>query len=725
MSKKVRAIIISAVCVILICAIALSVAMCGSNKKQNKKAANSSTSSPKDTVSTTDDTVSALDQEIDLGDLDSIIDIGDYPFDIGGPMGDTDMGEGNLSDGYLGDLNNDELQPQLPDEESDNSEDDSGYGDDLSDIEDLSYGKYESVIQCTGNAVSGSKRKIEIDNTRVVWEDFYGFGTNVMTSAMVDPERIYYNEPMFEFDMNREKVLYPQVIRLVFQLDYMVTSQEEDPYRRDVKNNKDYQNYLNGIYSFDNENMQSMYAYLDKYKEMGTEILVDFGWKTNSRITNWYALPVFLPTASAPYDLRAYAKACVAMYENFIDRGYDNVKYITFFNEPQNSEDFLTLGDSVTWYAKMVSLMDEEFKKAGLREDVELWGPEQGQTTIKYYPYLKDFATFDGVSEDIDYWSIHRYYKGKENFENNYYEYFNDMLLFINEFGKRICSTEMQAFGGPGEECQEAIYTDWNDTYSSYLIASLNVGVKNVCCWGFCDYYWSFPINGWIGGFIYTHTEGNVDNVTKVSQAYQEIGLLTNYVTPHCDVLMSDWTGDDIRVSAVRLRDGNYTVLVETMGGDDKYDIDVSFAEAINKTFYRFSTDRLEELTEDYTLPGCNKVFQNVTTKLSDTLDGKNASLYVYTTKKPLKQIALNDYSVKIKYNETFNFNATLLDCEAEEIEWSISAATGKGGTITSTGAVSAVYTPADGVASGDMVSIRATLKSDPGVYTTALVQIN
>lgn len=723
MNSRIKAVLIAVVALILATAVALSVTMCGKKPRPDKKPV-SQTSSLDSTESQNSISSGITDEmeseivNIELGDLDDGL--------SSEPNLDTEVGtdtplpeEDGLVDGWEEFPFEDDLNDDFDFDDNDLDIDDF-----MPELDDLSYGKYDSVIQCAGKPVAGSQRTIDVDNTQVVWEDFYGFGTNAMTNALVDPGKIYYNEPMFEFDMNREKVLYPQVIRLVFQLDYMITEEEPDPYRRDVENNKDFQNYLNGIYSFDNANMKSMYAYLDKYKEMGAEILVDFGWKTHSRIANWYALPVFLPTASAPYDLKAYAKACLALYKNFKERGYDNVKYITFFNEPQNSEDFLTLGDSVTWYAKMVSLVDKEFKNAGLRDEIELWGPEQGQTTIKYYPYLKDFATFEGMSDIVDCWSIHRYYKGKEKFENNYYEFFNDMLLFINEYGKRICCTEMEAFDGPGDECQEATYTDWNDTYASYMIASLNVGVKNVCCWGFCNYYWSFPINGWIGGFVYEHTENKVENVKEVYQSYQEVGLLTNYVTPHCDVLMTDWTGDDIRVSTVKLADGNITILVETKGGRDKYDIDINFKEAVNKTFYRMSTNRLEALTEDYTLPTSEKKFENVGATLSDTLDGKDASLYVYTTKAPLKQIRLNDYSVTIKHTETYEFSAELLDHEADEIVWSISSATGEKGKIESTGSLTALYTPDDNLKLGDIVSIRATLKSDPTVYMTALLQI-
>ena len=308
MNSRIKAALIAIVALILATAVALSVTMCGKKPRPDKEpvAQTSSLDSTESQNSVSSGITDEMESEIvniELGDLDDEL--------SSEPNLDTEVGtdtplpeEDGLVDGWEEFPFEDDLNEDLDFDDSDLDIEDF-----MPELDDLSYGKYDSVIQCAGKPVAGSQRTIDVDNTQVVWEDFYGFGTNAMTNALVDPQKIYYNEPMFEFDMNREKVLYPQVIRLVFQLDYMITEEEPDPYRRDVENNKDFQNYLNGVYSFDNANMKSMYAYLDKYKEMGAEILVDFGWKTHSRIANWYALPVFLPTASAPYDLKAYASS--------------------------------------------------------------------------------------------------------------------------------------------------------------------------------------------------------------------------------------------------------------------------------------------------------------------------------------------------------------------------------------------------------------------------------
>ncbi len=742
MSKKVKVILFSSIAVIVAVAIALSVTMCNMNSKKptgNNGGNTSSVTSDAGEVENGDDTADTDGDIESIGDLSSGIEWGEdeeqddildsIPFEdeVIDPNEDTVSTPSEFEDNIDSNLPDDGLEDEFDDSWLDDILGDGDWevdwGDDL---EDLSYGKYTNPIQCYGDPVEGNSRKISVDVDNVVWDDFYGLGSHAFTAAFAYTDRNKYNEPLFEFDMNREKVITPSVYRMHFQLEYMITDTEEEPTRRDIKNNKDYQNYLKGIYDFESPEMLSTYKYLDEYKKNGSDIMLNFGWKVNPRITNWYALPVSLYTASAPYDLDAYARACVALVKNFKDRGYDNVKYLTFFNEPNNGVDFVTFGDSVVWFAKMIFEMDEEFKKAGLRDEIGILGPEQGQTTLKNYSYVEDFVEYEGISDVVDYYSFHRYYKGEGWFENNYYEYFNDMLLFNNEWGKRFWITEMCAFGGPYEPIHQygdlGSYRDWNDTWGSYMIASLNVGMRGVLAWGIGDGYWPYPHHVWHGGQVYIHTE-SVSKMTEVFQSYEEVGLITNYVTPHCDVLMTDWEGDDIKAAAVKLADGNYTILVETKGGSDRYRFQIDFSKEINKKFYKFQTNRLENLTNDYSIPACREEF-DVTDKLTDTVVGTDATFYVYTTKKPKEQISLNKYDVMLNQSGTYEFTASFKDCDTTDLVWSIAAATGKEGTITATTGNKAEYKPDKNAKPGDVIAVRATLKDNPDVYVTGLVEI-
>lgn len=738
MSRRAKTILLSVVALLVVVAIAFSVTMCALHPNKSSTSSKGDNSSKSPTAESTSESEETSDNSSEInpiGDLISGIDLSgenedtdNLPFEEGYNNTESEVNSNYEDPGYdFEDTESDPLSDGYDDSWLDDIFDDEDFEIDWGDeLEDLSYGKYTNPIKCYGDPVEGIDRNITVDVDDIVWDNFYGLGSHSFPTAFAELARNKYNEALFEFDMNRERIITPSVYRMLFQLEYMITNTEEQPMRQDIENNKDYQNYLNGIYDFESPEMKSIYKYLDKYKENGSEVMLNFGWKVNPRITNWYSLPVTLYTASAPYDLDAYARACAALYKELLNRGYDNLKYLTFFNEPNNGVDFVTFGDSVIWYAKMLFEVEEEFKKAGIRDKTEILGPEQGQTTIDYYPYVREFVKYPGLADVVDHWSLHRYYKGEDWFENNYYQYFNDMLLFNNEWGKRFWATEMCAFHGPEEDSvvagDKGKWRDWNDSWGSYMIASLNVGMRGVLAWGIGDGYWSYPHYVWHGGNVYNHTE-SVSKMQEVSQAYEEVGLITNYVPNHCDVLMSDWEGDDIRVASIKTADGNYTVLVETKGGSDRYRFNIKFSKEINKKFYKFQTDRKEKLTKDYSLPASKEEI-DVTDTLSDTVVGTNTTLFVYTTIKPREQISLNKYDVFVAQSESCEFVASFKDCDTSELEWSIVASTGKEGTITSKGGLKAEYKPDKKAKPGDVIAIRASLKDNPEVYVTGLVEI-
>lgn len=699
MRDKIASIIKCIICALLVTAITLGAVGCkkSTTKKPSKKPAASS--------SVSDGTTSDGKDTDSSGDNDTIVD-GDDGIDFGND-----------------DLWGDDFEEDW-DEESDIEQEiweDDEFGDiDEEDVLDK-YKKYSSPIQCFGAAVEGTRRDITIDNTNVVYHDFLGLGTNSFTAGLSIADKIGYNDVFFEFDLTREKYMKPSVSRLMMQVDWITTDEDPNPMREDIENNKDYKNYLNGIYDFDTAEMKSVYRYLDKYKEIGTEIELDFGWKTNADITNWWSLPVFPPKNSAPMDLEAFANACVATLKNFEAKGYgDMFRYVAFFNEPNNlTGDFMTVGESVPWNIKMIKTIDKALKKAGLRDRIEIWGPEQGQATITYYNYLMQFSADKGIQKCVDNLSFHRYFKSDAVFENNYYSLYNDIVYFNNEFGIRSAVTEMVAAGDVFSNDNPGHVTKYfEDSYSAYIIAAANAGARCALSWCLGGGYCVAPIGMWMGGQTAFITESSVKNTKEVCTTYDEVVLITNYVDAHSDVLMSKWTGDDIKLTSFRSPDGNYTILLETDESDKEYKINIRFKKAINKTFYRMGSDRSETPTIDYTIPSYDKKFDNVTVSIADELPAGPA-MYVYTTKEPVKQIKLDQYTAVITKDETAKFVATPIDCSGE-IEWSISAVKGKPGTLSHDG----VYTPNPNAKKRDAVAIRAALKDNPNIYTTAMVEI-
>lgn len=735
MNKKLRNILVAAVGLILVVAIILCATMCGTGGKKKPTSNNKVDQTTSSTQSQTESVDSGSEEIPD----DSIGDIDEPGDDYGDEWDDSLIGGNEFDDQYDDVYEDFEDFGDFEDFEDDFDE----FDDDI----DFDLTEYTNPIQLYGTAVSGNNRTINIDLDKVIHEDFLGYGDHVFVQGLNKNlmDSIGYNESFFEFDMTRADTVRSNIARMWFQVEWIVTDTEPNPVRSDYKNNKDYQNYIKGIYDFDSDAMQSVYKFIERYEEIGTDIMFNFAWKQDVRIQTWFSVPCELPTSGAPYDAKAFAKAAVATLQNFKARGYKNVPYLAYYNEPANDKDFATVGDSASYWAVVAHYTDKALKDAGIRDEIAFFGCEINDLWRGHHAYMDKFVKAEQKYNAVDYYSCHHYYKTPHG-DNNYQTTFEDMLYFSNEYKKRMMITEMSATldecvhtcSYTPEECitkctnQQAQYfyhRDWNDTYTSYIIASANVGVKGVLNWGFSSGYTGDKNAGWQGQQIYTATYigtkknilGNEfsDLVSKPFKEIHETSLLCNYIDSHSDVLMVDWTGDDIRASVFRNKDGEYTILVDTKGGEKPLDVTFALSRAINKTFYRFQYDRDQEVTTNFTIPACQEKI-SATNSFKDTLDAKEA-MYIYTTKKPRKQVKVNEVFVKLRAGKTFDFNASFIDCPAgSSVNWTVSSATNKEGTIDSNG----VYTAASDALRGDFVTVRATLDSDKKAYATALIEI-
>ncbi len=694
-------------------AIAIAICTTGCNSKGGKKPTSNSkidstTSSTQSQVENTDDEDEQIDEE-DLGDIDESGD--DYD---------------DWDDSLIG---GNEFDDQYDDEYEDLEDFEDEFDDEYDEDFEFDLTEYTNPIQMYGKAVTGNNRTVNINLDKVIHKDFLGFGDHVFVAGLCDRimENVTdkYNESLFEFDMTRANTLGSNIARMWFQVEWIVTDTEPNPTRADYTNNKDYQNYMNGIYDFDSDIMQSVYKYVERYEEMGTEIMFNFAWKHDVRVQTWFSVPSELPTSSAPYDAKAFAKAAVACLQNFKARGYDNVPYLTYYNEPANGKDFATVGDSAAYWAIIAHYTDKELEAKGIRDDITFFGCEINDLWRGHHSYMDKFVKAEAKYNAVDYLSCHHYYKDQHG-DNAYQLLYEDLLYFNNEYKKRIMVTEMSATleDFPDDKSNSNYiyfyHDDWNDTYTSYIIAASNVGVKGVLDWGFGGGY--SGDGGWQGEHLYVPTKwksGKTVEISTPQKEFNEVALLCNYIDPHSDVLMVDWTGDDIRAAVYKMPDDNYTILVDTKGGADPLDVTFNFSSALNKTFYRFQYDRDEAQTIAALMPAAQKEI-NVARTFKDTLDARE-SMYIYTTKAPKKQIKLNEYYIKVRPGETIQFDASFIDCPSgASVKWSVSSATQKKGTINEDGA----YTADAGAITGNFVTVRATLNSDKNTYATALIEI-
>lgn len=613
-----------------------------------------------------------------------------------------------------------------------------------------------SLIQKDGEAVEGKEREFNIDTTNVAYADFRGLGSNVFPSNLTEEAYLDahssgwdYDNVNFEVDADRWNTIKPHWNRMWFDIHWFATNEESNPKREDIENNVDYQNYLNGVYDYESDYMLSMYKYLQVWQDAGTHTALNYSWKVGERIQEWFNFPNLAnPNISAPYDLDAYAESCVDLLQYLRDdRGFTLVDCVTFYNEPHYDGDFAAFVDEKAYWVAMVKRVNEELVERGIKDDIEVWANEHG--SIQNNPH--DYAEYvrDHGSEYVDMWAFHVYYSGNTSQKENNYSYWYHFWSYMREtFGKRIYVTETYAsshsYGDAFEE--QHAWRSWNDSWCSQTICTANVGLYGVLSWGMTGGYVPEPVGFTPGDGFTAAWEIPDKDVTldSIQHTFFEQTLITNYIPAHSDVLMVDWTGDDIRGSAFALPDGGYTILIDAKGNtditrDSEYAVEETSERNItfnlkgldeDVTFYRYGYDPDEQVlnphgtvnSPDYTVNTKNGVFK-------DTVD-KDYGMYLYTTLKPIKQIEIDGDSIlhKVAKNAgTYDFDAKCIDCE-DDIVWSISAATDgerndnwdNCGSIDQNG----TYTIDENAEVFDKIAIRASLKSDPSIYDTVVIRI-
>lgn len=666
--------------------------------------------------------------------------------------------------------------------------DDGDLGDIIDDPDPGNDNLFYSRIQKNGEAVEGKERVFNVDVDDVVFKDFVGLGTNAFPGSMV-PEynKLHgaknnneYDLVSLEVDRKRFMSMKPHYMRMWFQVEYITTTEEADPYREDIENNKDFQNYTNGIYDFDSEEMTAHYPMFDMYKDCGIHVGVNYGWKNHPRISNWWAFPgISNPQASAPYDLDAYAKSCAAtMYELYVKRGYTNMDMLTFFNEPFNTYDFLGFVNMKDYFCMMLELVDKELKAKGIRDDIEVWAIEQGSISIGT-PHFTDYV-YERANQYFDVCTPHYYY-GTHGEENDYSTAFDTFAFLHNRYSKTPVYLNEYYTGAYGnidikiESNERTLWKDWNDSEASYLIAVANAGCQGMASWGITGGWipetnnfnvasgfqasWNTPLN---------ETAIKLDEDHKVEGKYLSYGvnanfyeksLLTNYVPMYSDVLMIDWEGDDVRGAAFKTPDGNYTVVIEANGHVDHTLADRYYAGLVRNLTINFKNNDkdlvfnkfhvnldTQEVNGHATVNPCEKTINvKAGEALKDTLD-KEYGLYVYTTLPPIKQIEI-DTSVNTALQEvkelggivsqpnsiwfdayeddTFDLDAKLIDCENEEIVWSVARTAGADNFININSTTGVITFNQANVTEGSRAAVRASLKSNPDIYDVVIIEVH
>lgn len=546
---------------------------------------------------------------------------------------------------------------------------------------------------------TADSQQIFIDTEQTVCESFEGVGANVIPTAWFkEPVENGFNEVFWSLERRRVMQARPHVVRMWFQVDWIVDNEED---------------YINGNYDFNTPEMKSVCRYIEMFREADCDVSLNFGWKCGTKIQKWFAMDGIFDSAiknSAPKDLKSFGKACAALLKELIEvRGYDNVKNVCLYNEPDygcpesQSGDFVVpyVKDRYPYWRDMLIAVHDAAVENGIAENVRFLGTEGGAAP--------DWMT--RLSTDCPFMklnTVHRYTLSYENAVKTFAAY--------NEAAKGV-PVALTEFGTFGRNHR-------NDFYNQVemAIAAIRAGFTQMLIWILNGEYLPDPLNWY-------HAGGDMDNsfsfwdllsidsaIDQVGESFYELSLLMRYVPKYCRTVLAEAFQSTVRPVAFMTENGDITVGAECITRKQKGSVEITFKKPVNKTFYKYVYRVHDKAEPNLIIPRCEGKIE-VESVLHDEIP-EDYCFAVYSTIPPVGQIAMDEVEIFANAGEKVKIGCTLIDCDGET-ETFVETFVGEKGTLEN-----GCYTMPESAKSGDMAAIRTQLKADPTVYGVSIVRI-
>ncbi len=580
-------------------------------------------------------------------------------------------------------------------------------------IDSLTF-KFDGIGTIDQILAYSSERKIKVSD-EVITEDFVGLGANVLPHHLFESSRMLgFTEAYMELEKRRINISNPAFVRLWFQIDWFVMDED---------------GYINRKYVFNSPKMMALYKYLDALKASNIEIELNFGWKIGYTAQSWFSFPnIFNRKNSAPRDLEHFATSCSdCLKELIINRGYDNIKYLTFYNEPNGGTpkgwDFICPEgyDIKDYWNKMLTAVDNQLKEDGIRDLVKIWASEVA-------------GSVDNFKTVID-WTDYFNKTSPEKYEYNCFHLYRATYDEAIKFGKLVKELSgnhpalVTEFATYGYGYLDGIDYNFEQTNISSALGFINSGLAGLAFWILSGVYidehfflddkeanfWRFPTDA-----------DKAAGINASNRRFYELGLITNYMPRHSKIISTTWEDEGIQAATCKIGESDYTIAVNVRrGGIFNRNIKIELPEGSNKKFYKH-VYRLDTPQDgNMVLPPVVDTI-DANDLLLDTVDG-DYSFVIYTTLPPVKQVVMDEIEIFMKPGETKQLSAHILDGEGK-LKWSLPDChynIGYKGTITEDG----LYTAdeicyATRVEGNIKTSFAVKAETETGEYAIAMIKI-
>ncbi|WP_372632575.1 glycosyl hydrolase [Cohnella sp.] len=550
---------------------------------------------------------------------------------------------------------------------------------------------YVMPEQSKAQAVAAS---ITVDQADVINPDFLGIGAEYDPFALMEESLgDGFNDNWWELEKHRIAKLKPDIVRVWYQMDWMEPANDNsDPA---VINWAGMQT--------NSAKMQAVYEVLDYLKSQNIDVMLIAGLVMTEENQSWLGFPGLpRPELSAPTDLAEWGEWVSASLQHLIHtKGYDNIKYVMSYNEP-NLASFATPANvsKPNYYRDMYQAIHNRLTSDGIRSQVKLIGPdESGAANWIQYAVQQ----MNGV---LDIYDGHAYGQDYATLPN----WLSDRLGFVNPTGKPFMITE---FAGIADPVSRKTY-QYGVSVADLMVSGMRNHASALLYWRFADQRLPEPLD-----FLDNNAYGLyrwMPITATPNPSYYAFGLFSRFIEAHSEVLSTQSADPDLHVTSVRLPDGNYSVFVVNSSKTVDKNVTINFTSAVNKRVNRHIYSEDLKPSANANLIPADKRWEQVGSQFNDDLLPAN-SVAVYTTVSDQPQIEILSADQSVTWGEKIKFKACVLN-GIGGVKWSILGGPAYG-TISNGG----VYQAPSTMPAMRQAIIKATSNVDPDVYSYAVVR--
>lgn len=411
----------------------------------------------------------------------------------------------------------------------------------------------------------------------------------------------------------------------------------------------------NKTWNWESDDMKALYRWCQELEKRGVDVLLNH-WFINHIYKTYYSYGgdgkgerVGTPHEGFLVDGSLEKTSQEEIFEKFADfmvetlkqlkaHGCNNVKYISIATEPGSSwnkeykwpyDEYMDM--QYKQLLKPVEAVNKALQEAGMRDQVQIVGPNETDTTFKVEMMKRFVKRAPGT---FDVLTAHNYESGIFS-DIDCYGQWKDLIVPKMELAGDTPFV-FDEYGWNGDNNAEMRKTNgyYGTRMAQAQIAMLNAGVDGSFLWTLFDQQWPNNLTTNNDNFDNgLHRWGLAPTLLESSIPYKSFysfALAATYMGVEGSTIYAGddetWTGVYAAMSV--LPDGNVSIMVVN-SNITPTDVTLNMEKAINKTLYRRTYNPVTiQPTAAARQIQADAKFSNITTRLSDTIPGGGVVIY-------------------------------------------------------------------------------------------------